>query len=292
MVFIENNKFFYLANDTTFKYLFKNSKTRAFFEELIKYYTGLDISEFNFIDNELNSGNIYVDYRLDSILTNKDESIILNVEMNRIHKDYVDIRNRRYLHRIAGTSKDNKYNDKKIVIQLNFNCYKSKENDLLIEDFKIHNIFIPKEEEICYNKDIQKKLKLFLCKSYEEMREIAKDDKEMNIVVDELERLNKEKYFGGLYDAKEDQEMLENSAREEGYQEGFELGQKRGEELGIERGIEKGIEKGIEQGIEKGSLSTKQEIAKSLLNEKVGIDVISKTTGLSLEELKEIQKSM
>jgi glutamine cyclotransferase len=66
-----------LANDTTFKYLFKNPKIRPFFEELIKYYTGLDISDFNFIDNELNSGNIYVDYRLDSILTNSNESNVL-----------------------------------------------------------------------------------------------------------------------------------------------------------------------------------------------------------------------
>lgn len=164
------NKFFYLANDTTFKYLFKNPKTRPFFEELIKYYTGLDICDFNFIDNELNRGDIYVDYRLDSILTNSDQSIILNVEMNRKYEDCIEVRNRRYLHTIAGTSKDSKaYMDKRIVIQLNFNCYLSPENenictntymlkdtdnDLIIENFKIHNIYIDKDS--CYNKAIRK----------------------------------------------------------------------------------------------------------------------------------------
>ena len=302
-----NNKFFYLASDTTFKYLFKNPKTRVFFEELIKYYTGLDISDFKFIDNELNSGNIYVDYRLDSILTSSDENIILNVEMNREYRDYTDIRNRRYLHTIAGTTKDNKYNDNKIVIQLNFNCYKckedenictntymlkDKENDLVIEDFKIHNVFMPKEEELCYNEGIKKKLKLFLCSSYEEMKSIAEEDEELKSIVDEIERLNKDKYFGALYNIEEEQEKLENSARSEGYKEGFELGQKSGKELGMiegrEEGIKQGIEQGIEKGIEQGSLSTKKAIAKAMLLKGLDIDIVSGCTGLSKEILKSL----
>ena len=273
---MENDKkFFYLANDTTFKYLFKNPKIRPFFEELIKYYTGLDISDFNFIDNELNSGNVYVDYRLDSILTNNDKSIILNVEMNREHKNYVDIRNRRYVYRLAGTSKDNKYSDEKVVIQLNFNCFlssddknlctntymlKDSDNDLTIEDFKIHNIYIPKEEEMCYNENIKKKLKLFLCNSYEEMRNITKDNKEMESIVDELERLNQDKYFGGLYNAKEEQQMLENSAREEGF----------------------------EQGIEQGVLSAKGQIAKTMIATGSDIEYVSKCTGLTIDEINNI----
>ncbi len=286
---IKNNskKFFYLSNDTTFKYLFKNPKTRPFFEELIKYYTGLDISGFNFIDNEINRGDNYVDYRLDSILTSNDKSIILNVEMNREYRNYTDVRNRRYLHTIAGTSKDDKYSDKKIVIQLNFNCYLSRDdenictstymlkdtdNNLEIEDFKIHNIFIPKEVEVCYNKSIKNKLKLFLCDSYEKMREIAEEE-ELKAIVDELERLNQEKYFGALYNAEEEQKKLENSAKEEGYQEGLELGKKIGEELGIEQGIEQGLEQGIEQ------------MAKAMFKKGIDIKTISEITGLDEEKI-------
>ena len=53
-----------------------------------------------------------------------------------------------------------------------------------------------------------------------------------------------------------------------------------------------GLEQGIEQGIEQGSLSTKQEIAKSLLRENISIDVISKTTGLSIEEIQLIKNEI
>ena len=87
---MNKEKFYSLANDITFKYLFKNSKTRSFFEEIIKYYTDIDVGEFEFIDNELDNGNGVSD-RLDSILVNKDKSIILNVELNREYKDYITI---------------------------------------------------------------------------------------------------------------------------------------------------------------------------------------------------------
>lgn len=56
--------------------------------------------------------------------------------------------------------------------------------------------------------------------------------------------------------------------------------------------IREGYERGIEQGIEQGSLSKSKEIAKSLLEENIDINIVSKTTGLSIEELKEIQKLM
>ena len=134
---MDNKKFFYLANDTTFKYLFKNEKTRGFFGEILEYYTRLNISDFVFIDN---------------VLINSDKSIIINVEMNREYKDYLSVRNRKYLHRLASNI------DAK-VIQVNFNCYLNHEdidisfntymltdieNNLVEESFKIHNIYIPK----------------------------------------------------------------------------------------------------------------------------------------------------
>ena len=121
MIFINKNKFYSLSSDTTFKYLFKNPKTRFFFNELIYYYTSLDISEFNLIDNELSTGNKYVNYRIDTLLINKNEDIIINVELNREHEEYTELRNRRYLHTLAGTSKDSNYHDKRVVIQLNLN---------------------------------------------------------------------------------------------------------------------------------------------------------------------------
>ena len=235
----ENFKFFSLMSDTTFKYLFKNPKTRFFFNELIYYYTGLDIHDFELLDNELSSGNHYVSYRMDTLLVNKEKNILVNVELNREHEEYTELRNRRYLHTLAGTSKDSSYNDKRIVIQLNLNGFKSNnrkdisketyqlhdiENDILLDDFIIHNVFIKKEVELCYNKEVRDKLQLFLCKSYEEMKKIVGNNEELKIIMDEIERLNQEKYFGGLYDAEEEHRKMENTARLYGIEEGRNIG--------------------------------------------------------------------
>ena len=51
-------------------------------------------------------------------------------------------------------------------------------------------------------------------------------------------------------------------------------------------GIQQGIEQGIQQGFSDGSYQTKLETAKLMKYENLGIDLISKVTGLSVEEIK------
>lgn len=133
-------------------------------------------------------------------------------------------------------------------------------------NIKTVEIYLENFKGVCYNEINLKEiyLSLFTANSYEEMKKIVKDNKEVLILVEEIEKLNNDKYFGALYNVEEEQRKLENSARLTGYEEGMEI----------------------------GSLSTKQEIAKSLFQEKISIDVISKATGLSMKELEEIQKLM
>ena len=51
--------------------------------------------------------------------------------------------------------------------------------------------------------------------------------------------------------------------------------------------LEEAKEQGIEQGIEQRNI----EIAKNLIKENINIELISKTTGLSIEEVKKIQSN-
>ena len=278
----EKKKFYSLLSDTTFKYLFKNEKVRPMLEKVIKYYTDVDLKGYEFIDNELNSGDELKDYRLDSILVSPDKKHIVNVEMNKESSNYILLKNRTYLHRIAGNLLKENEDYSKIkdyfVEQINFNNFYCSENkdvevntyrlsdskyNLTIENFKIHNIYISKASKICYN-EVNKFMKLFTCKSYEEMRKIALDDKEMNLIVDEIERLNKEKYYGALYNIHEEQELLERSARSEG------------------------IEEGIKKGIGQGARLAKLEAAKNFKKNGVDIEIIAKSTGLTIEEIENL----
>ena len=53
---------------------------------------------------------------------------------------------------------------------------------------------------------------------------------------------------------------------------------------------EKGLKKGMEKGIEKGEKKRNKEIALNLLAYNTPIDVIAKSTGLSIEEIKKLEQ--
>ena len=58
----------------------------------------------------------------------------------------------------------------------------------------------------------------------------------------------------------------------------------------VEKGFKKGMEKGMEKGIEKGEKKRNKEIALNLLAYNTPIDVIAKSTGLSIEEIKKLEQ--
>ena len=68
--------------------------------------------------------------------------------------------------------------------------------------------------------------------------------------------------------------------------------EKRYYENMLKKGITDGLEQGIEQGIEKGIEQEKINNIKSMLENNIEIDLISKVSGKSIEEIKEIEKSL
>ena len=85
-------------------------------------------------------------------------------------------------------------------------------------------------------------------------------------MVDEVERLNRDKYFGALYDMEEENTRWKNTYREIGYDEG------------IEQGIEQGKVEGLKEGIKKAS----HDIALKLKRKGISLDLIKDITGIDL----------
>ena len=73
---------------------------------------------------------------------------------------------------------------------------------------------------------------------------------------------------------------------EDGMKQGMEDGMKQG----IEQGIEQGIKEGIKEGIKKGNEQAKIDMVKKMLEENVDIDIITKVSGLTKEEITELNK--
>ena len=60
-------------------------------------------------------------------------------------------------------------------------------------------------------------------------------------------------------------------------------------EKALQEGFEEGIEKGIVQGKKEGSYEKQKEIALNLLNSNIDINIISSSTGLSIDEIKALK---
>ena len=274
----KQKEFFSLLSDTTFKRMFKDEDSRFFYEKVIKYYSKLDLEGYQLYDNEINSGNVARDYRLD-ILLKKDRDFII-IEMNKDVSERVLIKNRMYLFNIAGGGLE-KGEDfvkmKTVLINFNNSIYKIKPDAInvdytlrnekyndVIDDIKIHNIYLESLKNVRYNGSNEEEtfMAMMVADSYEEMREIANGCEEALYIVDKLEKLAEDDKFRTDYNVELVRRKEINSARLDGYDDGYDIGAKARE----------------------------KEIAKNLLNIGISIELVSESTGLSIEKLEELKK--
>ena len=123
-------------------------------------------------------------------------------------------------------------------------------------------MFLPNYKKICYYKsNIDKRLFLFNATSYDEMRSIDLDKSSLYII-EELERLGMNDKFIDEYDTELVNRTMMESLKDEGYNEGRLS----------------------------GITERNTEIAKKMLEKNSDIDFISECTGLSIEEINDIEK--
>ena len=83
-------------------------------------------------------------------------------------------------------------------------------------------------------------------------------------------------------------ELKEKYIRDE--QASLEYAKDEGYKTGKEEGMKAGIEEGMKAGIEEGRNERNLDIAKNLIKQNVAIDIISKATGLTQEEIEKLKE--
>ena len=201
--------------------------------------------------------------------------------MNTHYEDYVRVRNFCYITNIYQNeiTEGSKYSEEIKMIQINLNygvkdkeykrIYKMRDDEgkEYIKNCIIYEINMDKYKEILYNKNkegIEKnKYILMLDMNLEEL-EKYKEDKVVKEYMEKMERLNQNPMFINWITKEKDEEMIRNTQ--------------------LFKAEEKGINKGITKGREQANL----EIAQKMINEKVDIHLVSKVTGLSINEIKKL----
>ena len=166
---------------------------------------------------------------------------------------------------------------------------------VLTDVMEIYIIELPKFEkyqEINKNKNLNSWVKFI--KNPEVIDMSNKEIKKAKEVLEEISQDEREIYLAELLREKYimDQKAIEGAGFDKGFDKGYDKGLENGVEIGrtegIKQGRQQGVKEGLQKGIQDGKRNEKIQIAKNLLSQKVDLKIISKVTGLTLEELKKL----
>ena len=226
-------RFISLLADTTAKALLKDKRYSWFYEDIIRFKTGIDLTKYKLVDAEMNTGNKVKDYRADLIYEKGKQ--LINLELNQFIHEYTLTKNLYYALRLAGYGYlSGEDYDERYVTQINLNNTVGndgkKDNGLIdyklqdpkyekvLKNINIIDIYLLNYKGIRYNgtNKYETYLSMLTAESYEEMEEIVGDLEEGRIIMDKLKELGLDDKFGMFYDAEIVQKKEVNSARKEG----------------------------------------------------------------------------
>ena len=275
-------KFYTCKYDRAFKEVFGKEENKDILKKLLEEILQVEIERIEYLNLERNVDNVKVKRKhLDLYLETNIGKI--QVEVNTTNSKYVKPRNMSYLcdiysyHTLIGQE----YDQDTLIIQININYGQQDEKYIreyrlrdesgkeYIKNFIIYEINMEKYMKLWYNKE-EKELEkskyiVMLNLEKEELEKLSKKDKVVIKYMKELERVNENPKFREYMSAEEDNKKIENSLKREW------------------------MEEGLKEGIKEGSYKRNIEIAKTMLKDNMDIEIISKYTNLSKEELEKIK---
>ena len=264
--------------DLVFKKLFGISDSNKYIRHLLKKILKISPKKIKILNNEFigdsyDEKNIVVDFIVE--IDNGDK---IGIELNSMVSTYLKERNLLYMFRISGQDLDSGEDYSKLHnhTQINFDfkgphskpigVYKLMEiteHETLTDVLTIIRIDVPYFVKKCYNEDAEKldSLTKFIglmgIKERKVLDKIVKGDAIMEEIYEKAKEFSKDEQIVGAYNLEEHRRKMMLSEREEGKLEG----KKEGRIEGIKSTV------------------------KNMLKEKLDVNLISKVTGLSVNEI-------
>ena len=287
---------YYLGkDDRAFKEVMLKESNQDLLKLILETVLDVKIEEIDYEPTELNTGNLRIKRKTLDCLLKTNEGLI-GIEVNTSNKPYVHPKSMTYIcdTYVATTLRRDTYTEDMQVIQINLSyglpkkvdrkreyMMRDEKGNLFVKNLKIIEINMEKYDKKWYDKhklemneeEKQKNLSLVMIgEERDNLEELSKENKVVAKYMDELDKINKDPVFIRRISYEKDQEMIFNSRM------------KKATEKGLSKGLKQGLEQGLEQGINQEKIS----IARNLLKQNVDINVISKSTGLSIEEIESI----
>lgn len=325
----KEKEFIPLTFDGMFKGLFKKDLNllKDFILSQLSTDIDSDMCNIQLLDSELVKDK-YNEYQKTVDICVEMNNILVNVEINREYFKNVEKRNFIFadkLHTMMLKRGDdiNSLEDK-IFVQINLNAidkYDEDNNKLSFGTDKVvfygldsgivynSNKFVLVKyleyyRDVYYNKEerLDKSclwLVLFTSKSFLEMYNILGklfDDDRREQFIRNVINMNNDKVIFEDWEMEKLNELVkytaEKNLKERALREGREEGILQGLEQGLQQGLQQGLEQGLEQGRIEGVEKTESEYIQNMLKENLSIDMISKITKKTEEEILKIKENL
>ena len=278
--------FYTCRNDRAFKEVFLNPDNSDLLKALLEFILEIKIDKLEIKKTELLSGNVNIkDKRVDAIVHTGNKKI--EIEINSQNKDYLHTRSTAYICNIyqSNASVGDTYNEDTDIIQVNLTWGLGRNNDemkifkimnekgeLYVKNFIIYEINMDYYDKIWYSKNEEEIKKnqymIMLDLDKKELKSMPKD-KIVDKYITNVTIVNDDPEFQKYMSEEEDKKKIQNSLLSEAKEEG------------ISQGISQGYTSGINDGI--------NQTAKNLLSMNMTLEDISKATGLTVEEIKNLK---
>ena len=274
--------FYTCRNDRAFKEVFLKPDNSDLLKALLEFILKIKIDKLEIKKTELLSGNVNIkDKRVDAIVHTGNKKI--EIEINSQNKDYLHTRSTAYICNIyqSNASVGDTYNEDTDIIQVNLTWGLGRNNDemkifkimnekgeLYVKNFIIYEINMDYYDKIWYSKNEEEIKKnqymIMLDLDKKELKNMPKD-KIVDKYITNVTIVNDDPEFQKYMSEEEDKKKIQNSLLSEAKEEG------------ISQGYTSGISDGIKQ------------TAKNLLSMNMTLENISKATGLTVEEIKNLK---
>ena len=304
MIEIKEKRIVPLKFDLMFKKIFGDPKNLMPLKELLKCILEIEPKEITILNPEIIGSSYYDKGTIVDLIVEIEDGTKIGIEMNTNVNKYLINRNLFYMFKII--SKDRKrgslYNELNRHIQINIDCegkhkepimrYRlidEKTKEELTNKIEIVRVDLPYYVKRCYNKNVKeldykdKFIGMIGIEEKSKLEKIIKGEKKMEEIMKRVEEFSDDEEILGAYDAETHREETEMLIRMGYIDEANKIKEEFRKSV-LEEGKKEGFEKGIEQGMEEKSA----QIVKNMLKENLDIEIISKVTGLTLQEIEKI----
>ena len=269
--------------DKAFKSILTSKEVRSYLIDIISDVIKIDKEEIRknivFKQNEHNLLGINEKRKTSDLIVEISYGVI-NLEMNKDWYDGLFDRNHEYISKIRENilKEEKRYNKLKKVIQINFdnfNIYKTEEIILKFEmmnEEKIrekvnkesYHVILPNARKKYYNEGIRnalvERLVIMTMEKEKELEELIEKNMELKPVGEKIIEISRDEELQGIYDRQEHERMVRNSI----------------------------MATKLEDSYHKGAAKKNLENARKMKEENIPIDIISRITSLSKEQIEKL----